>query len=95
MRNTLFPKNIEIKTDEFYCSFSYLKQRIKMSLNKNQINNLSDHYSRTFNLWEIKAKFYECLDRHGSNYFEIFKLICLSKTGIKIIETKKTDLFVK
>ena len=86
---------MEIKTEEFYCSFSYLKQRIKTSLNKNKINNLSDHYLRTFNLWQIKAKFYECLERHGNNYFEIFKLVRISKTGIKIIETKNNRLICK
>ena len=47
-----------------------------MSLNKNQLNNLSNDYSRSFDAWEINAKLYECLERHGNNSFYIFKTFC-------------------
>ena len=60
-----------------------------MSLNRNQIDNFSNHYSRIFNLWETHAKIEEYLEKYGNNHFKIFKQICCCEKGIKIIENKE------
>ena len=65
-----------------------------MALNKNQIDDSSNHYSRTVDTCEQNSLFQEYLEKYRNDHFRIFKLICYHKSGIKFIEKKKTDLFV-
>ena len=69
-----------------YCfTLAYI---IKMASNKNQIDDLSNHYSRTGDTCEQNSLFQEYLEKYGNDHFRIFKLICNRKSGIKFIENK-------
>ena len=88
-QNPLFPKNVKVKNDRFYYSFSKFKAKIKkISLNQNQIANVSNQYSRTFDLREHNLKFKSLLEKHGNNHFIIYTRICYLISGIKLIEMK-------
>ena len=57
-----------------------------MALNKNQIDNFSNYYSRTFDMWELNSLFQEYLEKYVNNHFRIYRLMCNYKGGIKFIE---------
>ena len=53
---------------------------------KNRNRNLSDHYSRMFDMWEFNCLFQEYLEKYGNDHFRIYRLICNHKSGVKCIE---------
>ena len=53
---------------------------------KNQNRNLSDHYSRMFDMWEFNCLFQEYLEKYGNDHFRIYRLIYNHKSGVKCIE---------
>ena len=56
-----------------------------MALNKNQTEYLSNHYSRTFDMWGQNFYFKNIWK---SMEMTIYRLICNHKSGIKFIENK-------
>ena len=66
-----------------------------MSLKKNQTDNLVNHYSRTFNLWEINKKITEIVQKYGNDHFRLYQLVCCTKREIKIIEIKNNRFVYK
>ena len=73
-----------------YCFI--LAYKIKMALNKNQIVDSSNHYSRAVDTCEQNSLFQEYLEKYRNDHFRIFKLICHHKSGIKFIEKKNKKL---
>ena len=63
------------ETCKVHCSFdrsivlSAYKQKKKISFTKNQLENIASRYSRTYGAWKIYSELYDCLERHGNNFF--------------------------
>ena len=72
-----------------------IKKKKKMSLNRNQIDNFSNHYSRIFNLWEMHAKFRNIQLSMEITISKFLNKYVVAKRESKLLKTKKIDLFVR
>ena len=88
-QNPLFP--INIKNINFIVLLA-IKQK-KPSLNKNQIDNLANHYSNTFSLWEINVHWDTAEIWKWT--FRLYQLVCHKKCWIKTKEIKKNRFLCK
>ena len=67
-QNPLFPISIKNKNINFIVLLA-IKQK-KPSVNKTQIDNLVNHYSKTFSPCEINQKFTKMLQKYGNEHLD-------------------------
>ena len=54
-----------------------------MSLAKDQLEILSNHYSKIFDVWEVNAELYECLEMRGNDSFYVFRTFYYCNNTLK------------
>ena len=59
-----------------------------MALTKNQIENVTNHYAREYDLRENLLDLEKCVEQHGHNCFYIYRKICQIKSWLILSEEK-------